>query len=99
MGLELEEQPGETCEGCRVPVTVNCQSCGMPMTGPESYGGGNTDNNYCVHCCHPDGRLKDYSDVLEGMVGLMMKMRGLDRAAAASAAREYLATMPAWSGR
>jgi hypothetical protein len=107
MGENIENKPccepaeecGETCESCEVTVTTNCQSCGMPMTSPESYGGGNTENNYCVHCCHPDGSLKDYSDILEGMTGLMMKMRGLDRTAAERAAGEYLATMPAWSGR
>ena len=40
-------QPAETCTGCEVPMTANCQSCGMPMTSPESYGGGNPENKYC----------------------------------------------------
>lgn len=97
--LEPAEPPAETCENCAVPLAANCQSCGMPMTSPENYGGGNTDNNYCVHCCLPDGSLKNYRDVLEGTAGLMVKMRGMDRAAAESAARDFLATMPAWSGR
>jgi len=96
---ELELDSAEACEGCEVPVTANCESCGMPMMSPESYGGGDSENSYCVHCCHPDGRLKSYEDVMEGMMGLMMNTRGLGRAAAESAAREYMATMPAWSGR
>lgn len=98
-GYELVEACGETCDSCQVPLTANCRSCGMPMTGPGDYGSGNTENQYCVHCCHPDGSLKSYEDVLEAMISLMMKMRGLDRAAAESAAREYMATLPAWSNR
>jgi hypothetical protein len=69
------------------------------MMSPGDYGGGDTENNHCVHCCHPDGSLKSYEDVLEGMVGLMMNTQGLERAAAEGAARDYLATMPAWSSR
>lgn len=94
---ELEPEFAEVCESCEVPVTANCQSCGMPMMSPGDYGGGDTENNYCAHCCHPDGSLKSYEEVLEGMVGLMMNTQGLDRAAAEGAAREYLSTMPAWS--
>ena len=96
---ELEPEMAATCDGCEVPVTANCDSCGMPMMGPEQCGGGNAENKYCVHCCNSDGRLKSYEDVLEGMVGLMINNRGMDRAAAASAASEYLATMPAWNSR
>jgi hypothetical protein len=96
---EFEPDTAETCDDCKVPETVNCQSCGMPMTSLEHYGGGEEENRYCVHCCHPDGSLKSYEDVLEGMAGLMMSNRGLDRAAAEKAAGEYLATLPAWSRR
>ena len=93
----LELDTAETCDGCEVPVTANCESCGMPMMSPEHFGGGDEENRYCVHCCTSNGRLKSYEEVLEGMVGLMMNNRGLDKAAAAEAAREYLSTMPAWS--
>ena len=89
----------ETCEGCEVPMTGNCQSCGMPMQSAEQYGGGDEENKYCVNCCDANGSLKSYEAVLEGMAGLMMNSRGLDRSAADKAAGEYLATMPAWSGR
>jgi len=96
---ELEPEMAETCESCVVPATANCESCGMPMMSPEHYGGGNEENKYCSHCCRPDGRLKSYEEVLEGMVGMMMSNRGLDRVAAETAAGEYLATMPAWNSR
>ena len=94
-----ETDSAETCENCKVPETANCQSCGMPMMSPEQHGGGDGENGYCVHCCTPDGRLKSYGEVLEGMVGLMISNRGLDRAAAEKAAGEYLATTSAWSSR
>jgi uncharacterized glyoxalase superfamily protein PhnB len=89
----------DICERCEVPMTANCQSCGMPMTSPENFGGGNPENEYRVHCCLPDGSLKSYEEVLDGMAGFMMQSRNMDRPAAVSAAKEYLAMMPAWSGR
>ena len=76
----------------------NCMSCGMPMTKPEDFGGGNPANIYCLHCSKPDGSLKSREEVLEGMVGFMMMSRNMDRETAESAAREYMAKMPAWSG-
>ena len=98
-GHEMEAESRITCDGCEVPVTANCESCGMPMMSAEQFGGGNMENRYCAICCHADGRLRSYEDVLEGMVDLMMNNRGLDRAAAETAASEYLSTMPAWSSR
>ena len=97
--MEIDIQPEENCEGCEVPVTTTCQSCGMPMTSPEHHGGGEEENCYCVLCCHPDGNLKKYEEVLEGVTGLMMKNRGLDREAAGATAKEYLSTLPAWGSR
>ncbi|MGD0794733.1 MAG: VOC family protein [Dehalococcoidales bacterium] len=68
-----------------------CQSCGMPLTSA-----GHGDNPYCMNCCHPDGSLKTYEEVLDGMITYMMTNQKLDRAAAGKAAREYLSIMPAW---
>jgi uncharacterized glyoxalase superfamily protein PhnB len=76
----------------------NCLSCGMPMTRPEEFGGGNPNNIYCVHCCKEDGGLKSREEVLEGMVGFMMASQNMDRKAAETAAKDYMAKMPAWSG-
>ena len=90
--------PADTCASCEVPTTANCLSCGMPMTGPADFGGGNPENKYCVHCSQPDGSLKSYDDVLEGMVNFMMMSQKMDRGTAQSAAKEYLAKMPAWRG-
>jgi uncharacterized glyoxalase superfamily protein PhnB len=76
----------------------NCMSCGMPMVAPEDFGGGSTDNVFCAHCTTPDGSLKSYDEVLEGMIGFMMMTRKMDRTTAEGAAREYMSGMPAWSG-
>jgi len=91
-------QPVETCESCEVPVTANCQSCGMPMTRAEDFGSNNPESGYCVHCVNHNGSLKSYDEVLGGMVNFMMNSRNMDREAAENAAKEYLAIMPAWSG-
>ena len=73
-----------------------CQSCGMPMTRSEEFGGGNPNNVYCAHCTNPDGSLKTYEEVLEGMIHFMMANQNLEHGAAEQAAREYMAQMPAW---
>ena len=73
-------------------------SCGMPMTNPEDFGGGDPANIYCGHCSNPDGTLKSYDEVLKGMVSFMMASRNMDRETAEGAAREHMAKMPAWSG-
>jgi uncharacterized glyoxalase superfamily protein PhnB len=76
-----------------------CMSCGMPMTKPEDFGAGNPENLYCVYCSKPDGSLKSYKEVFEGMVNFMMMSRKMDRKTAESAVKERMSKMPAWSGR
>jgi hypothetical protein len=93
------DHDGSECESCQVSQTAMCQSCGMPMTAAGDFGGGDTENKYCVHCTHPDGSLKSYEEALEGMTEFMMNSRNMERPAAETAAREYMAMMPAWSGR
>ncbi len=73
-----------------------CMSCGMPMVAIEDFGGGSTDNTFCAHCTTPEGSLKSYDEVLEGMIGFMMMTRKMDRTTAKDAAREYMSEMPAW---
>ncbi|MFC2008089.1 VOC family protein [Chloroflexota bacterium] len=76
----------------------NCMSCGMPMTKPEEFGGGDPTNLFCFLCCNPDGSLKSREEVYEGMVNFMMTSQNMDRKTAETAAKEYMAKMPAWSG-
>ena len=75
----------------------NCMSCGMPMANKEDFGGGDENNIYCVYCSNPDGSLKKYEDVYEGMVNFMMTSHKMDRESAEVAAKEYMSRMPAWS--
>jgi len=77
----------------------SCMSCSMPMVKPEDFGGGNPENLYCVHCSKPDGSLKSYEEVFEGMVNFIMMSQKVDRKTAESAAKVHMAVMPAWSGR
>jgi uncharacterized glyoxalase superfamily protein PhnB len=76
-----------------------CMSCGMPMTKPEDFGGRKPENLYCVYCSAPDGSLKSYKEVFEGMVNFMMMSQKMDRKTAESAVKERMSKMPAWSGR
>ena len=68
----------------------------MPLTKLEDFGGGNPANIYCVNCANPDGSLKSYDEVLEGMVNFMMMSQNMDRETAEKAAKEYMSKMPAW---
>jgi uncharacterized glyoxalase superfamily protein PhnB len=77
----------------------NCMSCGMPMTKLEDFGGGNPANIYCVHCSNPDGSLKSYDDVFEGMVNFMVMNQNIDRKTAESVAKEHMSKIPVWSGK
>ena len=73
-------------------------SCGMPMAKREDFGGGNPANTYCAHCSHPDGRLKSYDEVREGIVNFMMMSQHMDKEIAERSVHEYMSTMPARSG-
>lgn len=79
-------------------ATKECVSCGMPMTMPEDFGGGNPANLSCVHCSNPDGSLKSRDEVFEGWVDFEMRSRKVDRATAENAVKEHMSKMPAWSG-
>jgi len=82
-----------------MPEAPVCESCGMPMSAPEEFGGGDTANRYCTHCCNADGTLQTYEERLAGMTGFMMSTQGLSEEGAREAARAYMAEMPAWRDR
>lgn len=97
--LNKSTECDENCDACELHTTQNCQSCGMPMNNPGDYGGGDEENSYCVHCTHPDGTLKSYDEIYEGLVFMYVKNRSMERTGAEQAARDYMAFMPAWAGR
>lgn len=76
----------------------SCMSCGMPMTKLKDFGGWNPANIYCIYCSNPDGSLKSYDEVFQGIVSLIMVSQNLDEETAERAAKEHMSKMPAWSG-
>ncbi|MEW5814908.1 MAG: zinc ribbon domain-containing protein [Spirochaetota bacterium] len=73
-----------------------CESCGMPMRKKGEFGGGRTDNKYCVYCTDKKGNLKTYPDVLEGLKNFIISRMGIREDEALNIARENLSKMPAW---
>ena len=76
-----------------------CESCGMPMRKHEEFGGGNTDNKYCVHCTDDQGSLKPFDVAFEGMKMFAKQTMGVSEEEAEKNAREMMAKMPAWADR
>ncbi len=76
-----------------------CVSCGMPMAKKEEFAAGDTTRNYCCYCARPDGSMKSYDEALTGMTGFLVRTQGIDEKAAKAAAKQMMATMPAWCGR
>lgn len=76
-----------------------CGSCGMPLKEKSDFGGGKTDNKYCVYCCDKDGNLFPYETVLENMSNFIMKTTGITKEMALLTAKENMSKMPAWMQR
>jgi hypothetical protein len=74
-----------------------CESCGMPMESPEMFGGGRTDNRYCVYCTDEKGDLKPFDLKLEEMTRFTMTRMGMDETRARQVSREQMLKQPAWA--
>jgi hypothetical protein len=68
------------------------------MNNPGDFGGGNEECDYCVHCTSPDGTLKSYDEIYEGLVFMYINSRDMEKADAEQAAKDYMAMMPEWAG-
>ena len=75
-----------------------CESCGMPMTKKGDFGGGDTENKFCVHCTDDKGNLKSRQEIKDGRVHAMMKMKNLSLQDAVFEVDESMNKMPAWKG-
>ena len=75
--------------------TQTCESCGMPMAGPDDHAPGHPDSAYCHHCSDAAGDLQGFEERFERMVQWQMR-RGQSRAEAEPATRAYMRTMPLW---
>ncbi|MFH1436525.1 MAG: zinc ribbon domain-containing protein [Pseudomonadota bacterium] len=80
-------------------MSMQCISCGMPMNKPADYFNGDTGRSYCVNCSRKDGTMKSYNELLAGLSGFLMKMKGLSEQEATEAAKQVLLKMPAWKDR
>ena len=73
-----------------------CIACGMPMESPEHFAFGDSGNNFCVFCAHPDGRMQTWDEKVESMTGFIKETQGLDEDAARKVAISELKKLPAW---
>lgn len=80
-------------------MSTQCIACGMPMEKPEDHASGDPSKNFCKHCSRPDGEMKSYDEVLNGMAGFMMQSQGLSEEPARQAAKEMMTRLPAWKDR
>lgn len=73
-----------------------CESCGMPMTSPEDFGGNKINNKYCVYCTDEHGELKPFDQKVDDMSEFIMRSSNLNKEQALKMAKEALIKMPAW---
>lgn len=76
----------------------SCIACGMPMSKPEDFPGGDESKDYCVYCARPDGSMQSYPEKLKGTTEFIMRTQGFDGQAAHALAVRTLAQLPAWKG-
>ena len=76
-------------------VAVNCESCGMPLTGAEDHALADPSIPYCGYCA-PEGSLPPVEERLERFTQWTMSQDGLEYGQAREKARAYMKTMPAW---
>ncbi|MGA3030679.1 MAG: zinc ribbon domain-containing protein [Candidatus Limnocylindrales bacterium] len=76
-------------------VTINCESCGMPLAGAQDHALSDASIPYCGYCA-PQGKLSTVDERLERFTQWTMRQEGLDYTAAREKARAYMKTMPAW---
>jgi hypothetical protein len=74
----------------------NCIACSMPMNVSSDFAVNDETKNYCVHCAHPDGTMKSFDEIKEGMTYFIIKTQGLSREVAESAALSMMKNLPAW---
>lgn len=54
---------------------------------------------YCLNCARPDGSMKSYEEVLDGMVAFLVRTQALDATAARVIATRMLSGQAAWRNR
>jgi hypothetical protein len=83
-----------------VPI---CQSCGMPLVGPEDMGSnadGTENREYCVHCWQ-DGKFTadvDLPEFTEMQVRIAVENLGMEEEEAREVAETTLPELKRWRG-
>jgi len=73
-----------------------CIACGMSLNKKFDYAMNDETKNYCIHCARPDGSMKSFEEVKEGMANFIIQTQGLTREAAENAALSVMKKLPAW---
>lgn len=73
-----------------------CISCGMPIRCAEEAAAGDLNKPYCHLCALPDGTMKSFEEVHDGMTRFIIRSQGLDENVAADMARRMMIKLPAW---
>lgn len=73
-----------------------CESCGMPMTKIEDFGGRNINNKYCVYCTDSQGNLKSFEIKLKEMTEFIIRTTDIEEIQAIKMAKENMKKQPAW---
>ena len=81
-----------------------CQSCAIPLDGPEDYGtnsDGSPSGEFCVHCYQNGGYTAPemtFDRMADFLRDFMIREHDLDRDFADSAARMSVTGLKRWSG-
>ena len=79
-------------------TTTTCESCGMPLGADADHALSDPSIPYCNYCTDETGALEEFDSRFDRMVQWSIRQDGLDREAAEAKTRDYIRTMPAWSG-
>lgn len=74
-----------------------CIACGMPMEELEDFAMGDSEKEYCKHCCKEDGSMQSYEEKLESLTKFVIKTQHLDLDKAQNIAKSMMAKLPAWN--
>jgi hypothetical protein len=76
-----------------------CEACGMPLTKPEDFAGGDENANFCLYCVKEDGSVKSCEEIFEGGVQFFMQAIGGERELAEKITRKNMKAQNYWQGK
>lgn len=76
-----------------------CEACGMPLSKPEDFAGGDENSQFCLYCVNKDGSVKTCEEIFEGGVQYFMSQIGGDRSMAEKITRKNMNMQSYWQGK